>query len=44
MMDQLFEMNRQKDRLLTYTSSGIHRDDLIFTIEETLEMIGLINV
>jgi DNA replication and repair protein RecF len=29
----LFEQNIERDRLLQYTSSGIHKDDLIFEIE-----------
>ena len=28
----LLSVNRQKDKILTFTSSGIHRDDFIFKI------------
>jgi len=30
----ILEENLQKDRLVQYTSSGIHKDDLIFSIED----------
>lgn len=31
-LDVLFDMNLDKDRILQHTSVGVHRDDLIFTI------------
>lgn len=31
-LSELLTQNQQKDRMLTYTSSGAHRDDLVFTI------------
>ena len=31
-MSDIFERNRDKDRILGYTSAGIHRDDLIVTL------------
>ena len=30
---ELFELNVERDRVLQYTSSGIHKDDLIFEID-----------
>ena len=33
-MKNIFDSNRSKDLLLKYTSQGIHRDDLSFTIAE----------
>jgi DNA replication and repair protein RecF len=33
-MEALFQMNRQKDRLLQRTSSGIHKDDIIFKMQD----------
>ena len=32
-MKEIFSQNRDKDNILSYTSSGVHRDDLAFTIE-----------
>ena len=31
-MEKLFQINKEKDNILSYTSSGIHRDDLSFSI------------
>ena len=31
-MKKIFSMNRVKDQLIGYTSSGIHRDDFHFSI------------
>ena len=31
-MEDLFKLNREKDKILSYTSAGIHRDDLNFSI------------
>jgi DNA replication and repair protein RecF len=33
-MKEIFQNNRTKDNILNYTSSGVHRDDLSFTIED----------
>lgn len=33
-MAQILKENLQKDKILQYTSSGIHKDDLIFEIQE----------
>lgn len=30
----LFQVNEQKDRVLQHTSCGIHKDDLVFTIDD----------
>ena len=32
-MKEIFRKNRERDNVLSYTSSGVHRDDLSFTIE-----------
>lgn len=34
-MHTLLKRSREKDRILTYTSSGVHRDDLQFLFNET---------
>lgn len=40
-MNELLEKNIQKDYALTYTSTGIHKDDLIFEMnEELIKKIG----
>lgn len=33
---ELLQENREKDRLLTYTSKGIHKDDLLFEMDSVL--------
>ena len=33
-MKNIFDSNRSKDLILKYTSQGVHRDDLSFTIAE----------
>lgn len=33
-LDVLLKENRRKDRSATYTTQGIHKDDLVFTIKE----------
>lgn len=35
-MQQLLKTNLDKDRMLTYTSAGIHKDDLLFEMNGTL--------
>lgn len=35
-MNQLLEENLAKDRILTYTSKGIHKDDLVFQMKDDL--------
>ncbi|MEO0340634.1 MAG: DNA replication and repair protein RecF, partial [Bacteroidota bacterium] len=33
-IEALFEENREKDRILQRTTSGVHKDDLVFQIED----------
>jgi DNA replication and repair protein RecF len=33
-MEALFQLNKQKDRLLQRTSAGIHKDDIIFKMQQ----------
>lgn len=33
-MEMLFEINQQKDRILQRTSSGIHKDEILFKMQE----------
>lgn len=33
-MESLFQMNKQKDRLLQRTNAGIHKDDIVFKMQD----------
>ncbi len=35
-MEHLLKENLEKDRMLTYTSSGVHKDDLLFEMNDNL--------
>ena len=35
-MEHLLKENLERDRMLTYTSSGVHKDDLLFEMNDNL--------